>query len=291
MLATGLVCVVWIATAWPDGATAALMTAVMCSFFATLDDPAPAILSYLTAMMTGVLAAGIYLFAILPAVVDFAGLALVLAPPLIIVGALMPNPKTMAPAIASLALGSTTLALSDTYHADFGAYVNTVIAFLVAGIAATTITRLVRSVGAEWTAQRLRRATWKAIADAAAAPNAPYEPALLAGMLDRLCELVPRLAAADPHADNVVTQALSDVRVGLGVVALREVDPDLPAHVRPTVDATLDGLAARYRGNMDTQALRRTMDEAIDALSEGTNEATGKALINLVSIRHVLLST
>jgi hypothetical protein len=57
------------------------------------------------------------------------------------------------------------------------------------------------------------------------------------------------------------------------------------------VDATLDGLAARYRGNMDTQALRRTMDEAIDALSEGTNEATGQALINLVSIRHVLLST
>jgi uncharacterized membrane protein YccC len=34
-------CMVWIYTSWPEGGVMAMICAVVCSFFATLDDPAP----------------------------------------------------------------------------------------------------------------------------------------------------------------------------------------------------------------------------------------------------------
>ena len=42
-----LVCAFWIGAAWADGAVAAEMAAVACCIFAALDDPVPAILSFL----------------------------------------------------------------------------------------------------------------------------------------------------------------------------------------------------------------------------------------------------
>ena len=43
VLAICLCSAFWIATAWPAGSAAAMMAAVFCSFFATMDDPVPAI--------------------------------------------------------------------------------------------------------------------------------------------------------------------------------------------------------------------------------------------------------
>jgi len=40
-----LCCAFWILTAWPAGAAAPMMAGVLCCFFATQDDPAPAILA------------------------------------------------------------------------------------------------------------------------------------------------------------------------------------------------------------------------------------------------------
>jgi uncharacterized membrane protein YccC len=42
-----LCCVFWLATAWPAGSDAASFAAIMCSLFATRDDPVPAIHDFL----------------------------------------------------------------------------------------------------------------------------------------------------------------------------------------------------------------------------------------------------
>ena len=61
--------------------------------------------------------------------------------------------------------------------------------------------------------------------------------------LDRLCELVPRLAASAPHADEVMTDALIELRTGLNVVNLQQDSADLPADARSMVDSTLHEIA------------------------------------------------
>jgi uncharacterized membrane protein YccC len=54
VLSIGVCCVIWIATAWPEGALAAQIAAVVCCFFATQDDPVPAIVSFLYAAVTAI---------------------------------------------------------------------------------------------------------------------------------------------------------------------------------------------------------------------------------------------
>ncbi len=79
-LTTGLLCAFWIATEWPDGAIATLMAAIMSSFFATQDDPVPALLRFLGDVVIAGFIAALYLFVVLPQIEGFAVLALVLAP-------------------------------------------------------------------------------------------------------------------------------------------------------------------------------------------------------------------
>jgi uncharacterized membrane protein YccC len=130
-----LACLVWIATSWNEGSVAAEMVAVACSFFATLDDPVPALVQFLTWSLVGVTLDGILLFGILPAVTHFATLALVLAPPFLFGGVLIAMPATTGGGRALTANGATLLALESSYAADFPSFVNSSLAFVL-GLAA-----------------------------------------------------------------------------------------------------------------------------------------------------------
>ena len=86
VLSIGVCCLIWIATAWPDGALAAQLAAVVCCFFATQDDPVPAIVSFLYAAVTAIVLDLVYLFAVLPRIDGFPMLVLVLAPTFLLIG-------------------------------------------------------------------------------------------------------------------------------------------------------------------------------------------------------------
>ncbi|SFV03386.1 Uncharacterized membrane protein YccC [Methylobacterium sp. 174MFSha1.1] len=281
---------VWIATAWPDGATAAMMGAVLCCLFATQDDPAPAILSFAT--WTGIAAAaiGVLLFGVMPLVHDFVSLALVLAPLLILCGLLMTIPKTMPVGLALGVNGNALLAIQDRYTSEFGGYVNSGIA-LVGGIwLAAIVTRLVRSVGAEHGARRLVAASRADLARAARRRGHGDRAAFAHLMLDRLGLLVPRLAAAGPDSDLSRIDTLAALRVGMNLVSLRRARHGLPSGAVAPLDDALDGVAAHYegpRGPASDDLLRR-----IDAGLAGVGEAEGPgrrdALLGLVGLRRAL---
>jgi hypothetical protein len=114
---------------------------------------------------------------------------------------------------------------------------------------------------------------------------------MLAGMLDRLGDLVPRVAAVEPDADSAVAAALADVRIGLSVVMLRAADPGLPEDAQARVGAALAELARHYRQHGADRAgdgLRTDIDRAITAVSGNPLGGARDALLCLVSIRHAL---
>ncbi len=100
---------------------------------------------------------GVYLFAILPFVHDFEMLALALAPAYLLIGLMISMPGTTLKGLALGANGSTLMALQGSYSADFASFANTSVAFLVGMSLAAVLTRLMRSVGAEWSVRRLIR--------------------------------------------------------------------------------------------------------------------------------------
>ena len=163
-LAVGVVCAFWIGAAWPAGDIAAMMAAVGCSFFAAQDDPAPAILQFLYLTLVAVAIAAVYLFVVLPMVEGFDMLTLVFAPTFLVLGAMIGMPATNFSGMVIAVNVASLLSISDVYNADFTAYANNALATVVGMAAAATLTRIVRSVGAAWSARRLMRANRRDIA-------------------------------------------------------------------------------------------------------------------------------
>jgi hypothetical protein len=148
-------------------------------------------------------------------------------------------------------------------------------------------------VGADWSAQRIRRATWSELGDmAAAASGAEVDEAYAVRMVDRIALLAPRVVQADPVVRNdVVEGALRDLRSGLDIVALQRARPRLPAC---GIDAVMEGVARlfRRRGAGDEgqapPVLLAELDGALEGALRGQGDDTRAAVTALVGLRRAL---
>jgi len=231
MLAVSLCCAFWILTGWSMGSVAAMMAAVFCSLFATMDDPVPAIHGFLKFTLWSVPISAVYVLILMPGVQDFGMLVLVCAPTFLVLGLYMARPANTLAALALLFGVGGTLALHDTGTADFVSFINSTTAQVLGVVVAARITRLVRSVGATWSAQRIQRATWRELSEMASAPRLEAAGSAYAvRMLDRIGLLAPRIAQAGGTVEGVVAHdAQVDLRLGADIVTLQRTRAHLPA--------------------------------------------------------------
>jgi len=293
-----LVCVFWRWTAWPEGAVAAEMAAVACSFFAAQDDPAPAILRFLYATVVAVIVDGVYLFGVLPAVDGFTMLAVALAPTFLFYGWLTARPSTSVLGLALSANGATLMALQTTYSADFASFLNSGIAAVIGMAAAAVLTRLMRSVGADWSAWRLTRSNWLSLAQAAEGRGRGDRAAFAGLMVDRIGLIASRAGAITAeHAPNV-GKLQADLRIGLNIVALRRARRQATPETARAIDGVLDALAAYYRRlartplgrpalRPDPSGLQR-IDAAIATIAALDQPGERDALQGLIGVRLTL---
>jgi uncharacterized membrane protein YccC len=223
VLAILVCCGFWIATGWPSGAAAPMMAGVFCCFFATQDDPTPAIRMFIKWTLISAPVGALYILCVLPAVHSYEMLVLTIAPVFLVAGAYMPRPATGGQALAFLIGIAGTLSLQDTGTLDIPNFLNGMVAQLFGYIAAGVITAVVRTVGGDWMARRMLRIARKDVAQMAQ----PATPASLlhisARMVDRIGLLMPRLAVAHPtpEAHAAALAALRELRVGLHIAQLR----------------------------------------------------------------------
>jgi uncharacterized membrane protein YccC len=242
----------WILTGWPMGSSATLMAAVFCCFFATMDDPVPAIHGFLKFTLWSVPISAAYVLLLMPNVQDFGMLVLVCAPTFLALGCYMARPSNSLAAMAMVFGVAGTLALHDTGTADLVSFINSMTGQVLGVVAAARITRLVRSVGANWSAQRIQRATWRELSEMAEAPRLwAAGSAYAVRMLDRIGLLAPRIAQAGGALEGVVADdALQDLRLGADIVTLQRTRAHLPAEA---VAQVLAGIAAFFRGRAEGQ--------------------------------------
>ncbi len=291
MIAILICCGVWIGTGWADGASAPMMAAVACSFFAAQDDPAPGIRSFGWWSIVSIVIVAAYLFAVLPGVSNLEVLIAALAPSFLLFGFLIARPATAFVGMALAANTATLLALQSTYNADFATYANSSVSFLVGMVIAAVVTQLARSVGAEWIARRLMRTNWATIAVAAERRGKRDRAAFAGVMLNRLGLLASRLAAI-PMSDRRDVDSLSQLRVGLNIIDLRRARHGLASHTLGAMDDMLDRLAAACRnhvaGPLPPDLLARIDTALSEAVNEPADDVREDALIGLVGIRRGL---
>jgi uncharacterized membrane protein YccC len=267
-----LACALWISSGWNDGAgadgvtagacgSAATCCAIACCFFAALDDPATQVFKFFTATAASVALAGLYLFVVLPNVHDFPMLVILFAGPFILVGTLIPRPQFNLATMLVAVNTATFISIQDAYDADFFIFLNSNLAGLAGLLYAYLWTRVTRPFGAELAAARLMRSSWADVVLSASKKPIEDQRNLAARMLDRLMQLIPRLAATDDNFHPSI-ESFRDLRIAFNAVDLRRLRPKLGGEAPAAIDGVLDGI----RSHFETCVARRTRQPVPESL-------------------------
>jgi uncharacterized membrane protein YccC len=246
-VAMGVCCLFWIATAWPDGGGAVAFAAVLCTLFAVLDDPTPIIRNLTVFLALCIPLVAIYQFFIFPAIDGFTLLAVVLAIVLIPAGIALAIPRYAVVGLALVVGFSVELGLQSSYAADLATILNANSAFVVGGIVALVVTGLIRAIGVRESADRLVRAGLRDLANVSdrSVPSSRVE--WVSRMLDRVGLLFYRGAGSQDGPKHEFADALADLRIGVNIIEIQEIEPRLTAAGRAAVETLLDGIAVHFR--------------------------------------------
>ncbi|MHB1285912.1 MAG: FUSC family protein [Leptospirales bacterium] len=309
ILSVSLSSAFWILSQWPEGAVATMMAAVVSSFFAFMDDPAPAILKFLVYMNIGSIVGLLFLYTLLPMAHDFLGLSVLLALVLIPSGVFLARPEKTIQVLAFTIGFAGLIALSSAYSADFAHTLNTALAQSFGVFLAAGVTRLTRSVGADWSARRLVRADWNDLARIAAgvemiAPSSAefttdtHESLPLkepVRMTERTGQLAIRLQAISPEERRLFSPSLLHVGLARKLMGLVSSLNELPPQAKEAVSSLLGSLSLHFErfqanGDMVCASLEDSFSRTRKTLSDWNEWASVRNALVLLAGIHCLLS-
>lgn len=237
---------IWIASGWNDGAGAVTLAAVACCFFAALDEPAPQVFSFFVYTCLAVVLAGLYLFVILPTVHDFPMLVILFAVPFILIGSLIPRPQFNLATMLTAVNTATFISIQGAYDANFLTFMNSNLAGPAGLLFAFVWTRVTRPFGAELAASRLVRSSWRDVVLSASTRPVGDQKNLTARMIDRLMQIIPRLAATDDHRHPSI-DSFRDLRIAFNALDLRRLRRRLGGADLASVDQVLEGVRGYFQ--------------------------------------------
>ncbi|MGP6458235.1 FUSC family protein [Pseudomonas parakoreensis] len=286
VLAIIVASVLWILLGWPDGGSAVILAAVACSFFASMDDPAPQIYRFFFWTGMSVLFASLYLFLILPNLHDFPMLVLAFAVPFICVGTLTVQPRFFLGMLLTLVNTSSFISIQGAYDADFFAFVNSNLAGPLGLLFAFIWTLIARPFGVELAAKRLTRFSWKDIVRMTEPANLAEHRHLGVQLLDRLMQHLPRLAMTGQDTGI----AMREVRVGLNLLDLLAYTPRVEGAPNALLQQVVAEVGEYFRACLKAgerlpapSPLLMTMDRARRALKGHGDEETRLNLLHALS--------
>jgi uncharacterized membrane protein YccC len=284
MISTCLATAFWIFTGWPQGSASAMMAAVLCCIFSTMDDPIPAMKGFLYSSVVAILGSVVMEFGLLSDVDDFVPMVAALGLFLIPSGVVMARPKTAIAGLGFSMLLPTMITLQGRLDPNFESFINSNVAIVVGFVFACCSTAIVRSVGAEWLARRLLLTGYADIAATARVGRQVLYDGLPHRMVDRLGLLAPRVARLPHDADFPRSEILKDVRDAFNIAEIRHNITKLAVSHRVEAEGVLDAIAERYDGFRRNQPrlpdveLVARIDRLISVLFDSTGEQSGDAI-------------
>jgi len=231
---------------WNEGFIAVGIAAVMCSLFAAADDPTPLQRRFFVWCLVGIPVAAFYEFGVLQMVDGYVLMVLALAPALLAGGLLLAMPQHALRGLTVMIIFASGLGLQTRFNPEFDSFVTANIAALIGTAIALGVTALVRVVRGEFVARRILRAGWGELAALATGSQASTREGWASRMLDRLSQLLPRLAKADPAEGLQLSDALNDLRLGVDVVELQQTAKALSAAPAPEIRSFLGSFAEYF---------------------------------------------
>lgn len=277
-------CLLWIYSAWPDGGTAVSVIGVCCTLFGSFDTPAPHIGKYMLGSAYGVMLSLLYSFALLPQVTEFCVLVAVLAPTYLLAGSLQAGPQTTFMAMGITLTLPILSELGFQYSADFTSALNTAIALFAGTGFAFVSMSLLQTVQADAAINRLLRICRSDIRRSVKGIFARDELYWTNLMMDRTALLLPRLSPSEQSSEQILSQMLHYLRLGLAARQLRRLMPQLDNKTASEVNQLLGQLAHEKR--LDT--LRPRIESMINLYSPAQSENAHRLIGGLVALHGAL---
>jgi uncharacterized membrane protein YccC len=278
--------VLWILLGWTDGGAAVILAAVACSFFASMDDPAPQIYRFFFWTAMSVLFASLYLFLVLPNLHDFPMLVLAFSVPFICIGTLTVKPQFYLGMLLTLVNTSSFISIQGAYDADFLSFVNSNLAGPVGLLFAFVWTLIARPFGAELAAKRLTRFSWRDIVSLTEPATLAEHRQLGVQVLDRLMQHLPRLAITGQDTGI----ALREVRVALNLLDLLAYTPRVLGYPQVLLHQVVAEVGEYFKACLKAgerlpapSALLMSMDRTRRALNQECDEDARFQLLHALS--------
>ncbi|AEX51789.1 FUSC family protein [Rahnella aquatilis] len=236
-------CLLWIYSAWPDGATAVSILGVCCTLFGSFDTPVPHIVKYIAGSVYGVVISLLYSFILLPQVTEFSVLVAVLAPAYLLAGSLQARPPTTFMAMGITLTLPIMSELGARYSGDFASAINTAIALFAATGYAVVSMSLLQTVQADSAIRRLLHRCRRDIRYRAKGLSSTHDVTWMNLMIDRTALILPRLQRSNQAADAVLNSLLNYLNTGLAVTYLRRSLNQLRGETATQVNNLLNLLA------------------------------------------------
>ena len=278
--------VLWILLGWTDGGSAVILAAVACSFFASMDDPAPQIYRFFFWTAMSVVLASLYLFLVLPNLHDFPMLVLAFAVPFICIGTLTVKPQFYLGMLLTLVNTSSFISIQGAYDADFLSFANSNLAGPVGLLFAFVWTLIARPFGAELAAKRLTRFAWRDIVSLTEPASLADHRRLGVQVLDRLMQHLPRLAVTGQDTGI----ALREVRVALNLLDLLAYTPRVQGAPQALLHQVVAEVGEYFKACLKAgerlpapSPLLMTLDRTRRALAGAPDEQTRLHLLHALS--------
>lgn len=286
---------IWIASGWSDGSTAVMLAGVFLALFAAAPDPLMPLRSFFWGTLVATILGAIYGYAIMPRLDGFGQLAAAMAPPLLILGAMMHSPKWMGIALPTLLGLGSPLLIASKYTSAFASFVNGAIAQLMGVAFAILMARLLQSAGIDQAIRRTLKAGWADIAERSNLMTPPDVRGWINRMLDRIALLAPRLALSGRSPGKPLYDALRDLRTGVAIGELRALRLTLPPERSAPLTDVLRDVGVYYRRlepeveKPEDPALLAHIDTALHTIAADPDPGVRRAgALGLLSLRRNL---
>lgn len=232
----------WYYSGWSDGYVAVMITGVVCSLFATADNPLVPAKGFFIYNLLALPIAMLYLYGLFPLVSDFTGLMLVLAPGYLLGGFLMAKPA-YAPIATPLLLGTTVLmTISNSSTMKPMTLINMGIAQQIGMGLPLLLMGILRRIGREAAGRRLHLALEQQLIAAArgsAGSRSEFE--------SRHQELSHGLILrAGSQSDRITELCGASLRLGLALLHLGQLQPQLLPHGRKALAQAREHIASFF---------------------------------------------
>jgi uncharacterized membrane protein YccC len=267
-LAVAITSIFWFATAWPDGAIAVIIAAVVSSLLASLEQPDKVSMALAATVLVAAVPVFATQFYLMPLAVDFPSMAVALAPLMLTCGFIMAQPRIGPLGLLSVVYFAFASNIDNVMTYDAAAFLNSSLAILVGIAVAVVLFATFVPETPAYAARRFRRQLFVHLSYLiSACPCGPALQCYLLALLEQLGATLARVKDEQKLAHECLTSALAALSAAQAIGRLKSaLDGTVLA---PGIVAEGSRLLARLSQTLRSPSVWKFSRRATEALALG----------------------